>query len=62
MRLPVEKYKDALYRYSTGQGFNVNVEVPEVARQVAAYKMLPLQARNIKPVLQARGIADSRIW
>jgi len=47
MRLLVEKYRDALYRYSTGQGFNLNVDVPRTAREVAAYKMLPLQARHI---------------
>ena len=44
----MEKYRSALYRYSTGQGFSVNIDVPEVARDVAAYKMLPLQAQSIK--------------
>ena len=27
----METYRHALYRYSTGQGFNVNVDVPETA-------------------------------
>ena len=43
----MEKYRSALYRYSTGHGFSVNTEIPNVARNVASYKMLPLQAKHI---------------
>lgn len=38
----METYRHALYRYSTGQGFNVNVNVPKRAEQVASYKVEPL--------------------
>ena len=43
----MEKYRDTLNRYSTGQGFSVNVDVPDSARKVAAYQMLPLDAKHI---------------
>jgi len=38
----METYRHATYRYSTGQGFNVNVDVPEETTQVSSYKMYPL--------------------
>lgn len=38
----MESYRHALYRYSTGQGFSVNVDVPEKAEEVTAYKFKPL--------------------
>jgi hypothetical protein len=38
----METYRHATYRYSTGQGFNVNVNVPQKTEEVASYKMEPL--------------------
>jgi len=46
----METYRHALYRYSTGQGFNVNVDVPEKAEEVTSYKFKPLLTRmNMNP-------------
>ena len=45
----MESYREATYRYSTGQGFNLNVDVPKIADDVAAYKMEPLYANLIRP-------------
>ena len=45
----METYRHATYRYSTGQGFNVNVNVPEETTEVASYKMYPLEANLIRP-------------
>ena len=45
----METYRHALYRYSTGQGFNVNVNVPKRAEQVASYKVEPLLTRMSQP-------------
>lgn len=39
----MESYRHATYRYSTGQGFNPNVDTPERAGEVASYKMEPLR-------------------
>jgi len=41
----MEPYRQALYRYSTGQGFNVNVDVPEDIESVASYKLSPLYTK-----------------
>lgn len=41
----MESYRHATYRYSTGQGFNVNVDVPEQGNDVSSYKMYPLMQR-----------------
>lgn len=41
----MESYRHALYRYSTGQGFNVNVDVPEKVEDVTSYKFQPLLTR-----------------
>lgn len=41
----METYRHATYRYSTGQGFNVNVDVPDETTDVASYKMYPLMQR-----------------
>jgi len=43
----METYRHALFRYSTGQGFNVNVDVPEIASDVASFQMVPLIANKI---------------
>lgn len=45
----MEKYRHALYRYSTGQGFNVNVDVPEIANNIASFKMIPLYTELSRP-------------
>lgn len=45
----METYRHATYRYSTGQGFNVNVDVPQKAEQVASYKMEPLYHKLGRP-------------
>jgi hypothetical protein len=45
----MEPYRHALYRYSTGEGFNVNVDVPKDANDVASYKMEPLLTRLSGP-------------
>jgi len=46
----MESYRHALYRYSTGQGFNVNVDVPEKVEDVTSYKLKPLLTRmNMNP-------------
>jgi len=45
----METYRHALYRYSTGQGFNVNVDVPSEPIDVASFKMKPLKAKLIRP-------------
>jgi hypothetical protein len=45
----MEPYRHALYRYSTGQGFNVNVNVPKDADRVASYKMEPLYTKLMRP-------------
>lgn len=45
----MESYRHALYRYSTGQGFNVNVDLPKYADQVASYKGEPLLTRLGRP-------------
>lgn len=45
----MEPYRQALYRYSTGQGFNVNVDVPDEAGEVASYKLKPLYTRLSRP-------------
>jgi len=48
----METYRHALYRYSTGQGFNVNVDVPETAGDVVSYQGKPLLTRmNMNPEL-----------
>jgi hypothetical protein len=49
MSRQMEKYRNALHRYSTGQGFSVNVDPPQVAEDVASYKMENLTARLIQP-------------
>lgn len=41
----MESYRHALYRYSTGQGFNPNVDVPEKVESVTSYKLKPLLTR-----------------
>lgn len=38
----METYRHALYRYSTGQGFNVNVDVPDKVEDVTSYKFQSL--------------------
>lgn len=38
----MESYRQTLYRYSTGQGFSVNVDPPEKASDSASFKMKPL--------------------
>lgn len=43
----MERYRHALYRYSTGQGFNVNVNPPKHADDVNSFKLDPLRARLI---------------
>lgn len=43
----MEQYRHALYRYSTGQGFNVNVNPPKKADDVNSFKLDPLRARLI---------------
>ena len=48
----MERYRHALYRYSTGQGFNVNVTPPRKIDDVNSYKMEPLEERLIKPEFQ----------
>jgi len=46
----MESYRHALYRYSTGQGFNVNVDVPEKVEDVTSYQFQPLLTRmNMNP-------------
>jgi len=45
----MEPYRHALYRYSTGAGFNVNVDVPETAGNVASYKIEPLYTKLSRP-------------
>lgn len=45
----METYRHALYRYSTGNGFNVNVNLPKDADDVASYKMEPLYTRLSRP-------------
>jgi len=45
----MEPYRHALYRYSTGAGFNVNVDVPEDAGSVASYKIEPLYTKLSRP-------------
>ena len=45
----MESYRHALYRYSTGDGFNVNVNVPKDADDVASYKAEPLYTRGARP-------------
>lgn len=46
----MESYRHALYRYSTGQGFNVNVDVPENVEDVTSYQFKPLLTRmNMNP-------------
>jgi hypothetical protein len=46
----MESYRHALYRYSTGQGFNVNVDVPEKPFDVTSYQGEPLLTRmNMNP-------------
>jgi len=46
----MESYRDALFRYSTGIGFNVNVDVPEKVEDVTSYKFQPLLTRmNMNP-------------
>lgn len=47
----MEQYRHALYRYSTGNGFNVNVDLPTEAAQVASFKMEPLLTRLANPEL-----------
>tara|TARA_B100001109_G_C18719490_1_gene406482 strand:+ start:63 stop:743 length:681 start_codon:yes stop_codon:yes gene_type:complete len=47
-RHSMEPYRHALYRYSTGQGFNVNVNVPQKTNEVASYKMIPLYTPQMK--------------
>lgn len=41
----MESYRHALYRYSTGIGFNANVDVPEKTEEVTAYQFKPLMTR-----------------
>jgi hypothetical protein len=45
----METYRHASYRYSTGQGFNVNVDVPKAADDVASFKMEPLMHNLGRP-------------
>jgi hypothetical protein len=45
----MEPYRDALFRYSTGQGFNVNVNTPAEADDVASFKMEPLYTKLSQP-------------
>lgn len=46
----MESYRNALYRYSTGMGFSVNVDVPENVEDVTSYKFQPLLTRmNMNP-------------
>jgi len=45
----METYRHALYRYSTGQGFNVNVNLAENAEDTASYKAKPLYTKLMRP-------------
>jgi hypothetical protein len=45
----METYRHALFRYSTGAGFNANINVPKKPHDVASYQGDPLIARQIKP-------------
>jgi hypothetical protein len=48
----MESYRNALARYSTGEGFSVNVDVPENAYDVTSYQGKPLLTRmNMNPEL-----------
>lgn len=48
----MESYRHATYRYSTGQGFNPNVDVPETPQDTAAFKMEPLLMQLGRPNTQ----------
>lgn len=42
-------YRSTLYRYSTGKGFSVNVDVPDEETSYAAFKMDPLETPYVTP-------------